>query len=403
MKTRAKAKESKAAQICSRAAPPTILYVGFSPGNGICLKRLAGLRRYAATRGWKVETLDGAGCSPQTLRDALARLRPIGCAVQCSGLGFVLRPALFGRIPVVYFDASDRPGFRNVRRVECDNAAVARLAFKELSDGSPQSYAVLSCWKRKRWVRERIDAFRDCCRKAGADCQVSFILASEGKGCSERARPFMERWAAALPPHCAVFAVNDCCARCAARAMSAVGRPPPRSVTLVGVDGVEQPTCDTSLAETISSIRIDFELAGYLAAKMIASAVPPSTIETFPPLLVVRRKSTHGHGRREPRILEAMEIIRRDACDGLTVAKLASRFKGSRRLFEMRFREAAGHTALDEIINVRLARAVELLANTDMPIAAVADASGFKTELDFWKVFRKRMGVPPLRFRNDRK
>ena len=123
----------------------------------------------------------------------------------------------------------------------------------------------------------------------------------------------------------------------------------------------------------------------------------------FPPLIVERRKSTRGHGRSEPRILEAMEMIRREACDGLTVAVLASRFHGTRRLFDMRFREAAGHSALDEILNVRLERAMELLAHTDLPIVSVAHFSGFNTELEFWKLFRKRTGMPPLRFRNERR
>jgi LacI family transcriptional regulator len=385
------------------ATPQTILYVDCTPDVGIDGMRLAGLRRYASARKWRVETLEHKVCSPEALRDALARLRPIGCAVECCHAETLLRPALFSKVPVVYFDPPVRPAWRNAHAVVCDEAAVARLAFKELSDGNPQSYAVLSCWKTERWARERIDAFRECCHKAGANCQVSFISVSKEKGCRERARPFVEKWAASLPPHCAVFAVNDCCACCAAKAIAATGRSLPRAVTLVSADGAEPPTWDKSLAETISSIRIDFELAGYLAAKMIASAVPPSTIETFPPLLVDRRKSTRGYGRREPRILEAMEIIRRKACDGLTVAKLASRFNGSRRLFEMRFREASGHTALDEIINVRLARAVELLANTDMPIEAVAHFSGFKTTRELWRHVLKQTGMSPMLFRKARK
>jgi transcriptional regulator GlxA family with amidase domain len=69
----------------------------------------------------------------------------------------------------------------------------------------------------------------------------------------------------------------------------------------------------------------------------------------------------------------------------------------------MRFREAAGHSALDEILNVRLARAMELLVHTDIPIASVAHFSGFNTELEFWKLFSKRTGMPPLRFRDARR
>ena len=387
---------------------PTIIYVDFSPGVDSDRRRLDGMRRYAAARNWRVETLNHAECSPAALREALVRFRPIGCAAECWCTDTALRPALFGRIPVVYFSPPERPGWRNARGVTCDEAAVARMAFEELSAGNPSSYAVLSCWKKERWARERIDAFRECCRKAGSDCSVSYFTARNASECPMRAK-LMIPWAAALPPHCAVFAVNDCCARCAAKAIAAAGRSFPRTVTLVGADGAE-PTQDREILETISTVRLDFELAGYLAAKALCafaadegpgSTQAPSLI--FPPLIVERRKSTRGHGRSEPRILEAMEMIRREACEGLTVADLAARFPGTRRLFDMRFREAAGHSALDEILNVRLERAMELLAHTDIPIASVAHFSGFNTELEFWKLFRKRTGMSPLRFRSERR
>jgi transcriptional regulator GlxA family with amidase domain len=38
-----------------------------------------------------------------------------------------------------------------------------------------------------------------------------------------------------------------------------------------------------------------------------------------------------------------------------------------------------------------------------MPIEAVAHFSGFKTEWEFWRFFKKRTGEPPLHFRNARK
>ena len=408
------------------ASVPTILYVDYSPELDSDRRRLDGLRRYAASRKWRVETLEHKNCSPSSLREALSRLHPVGCAAECWCPETAMRPDLFGCVPVVYFSPPDRSGWHGAHGIACDEAAVAKMAFRELSSGKPSSYAVLSCWKQERWARERIDAFRECCRAAGADCHVTCFTVQSAAECPMRFR-HMIPWAAALPPHCAVFAVNDCCARCAAKAMTLAGRSFPRTATLVGADGTEPPPGDRAIAGTISTIRLDFELAGYLAAKGIgkevsrrgaeepeslrnkgkprASAISsaPRETATFPPLLVDRRKSTRGYGRREPHILEAMEMIRREACDGLTVTELAARFPGTRRLFDMRFREAAGHSALDEILNVRMERAMELLAHTDMPIAAVAQFSGFKTELEFWKLFRKRTGMPPLRFRHGRR
>jgi len=387
---------------------PTILYVNFRPDAGIDKLRLAGLRRFAAGRAWRVETLGHAGCSPEALREALRRLHPVGCAAEAWDPNTALRPSLFGRTPVVYFSIpSNRAGWRGARMIECDNALVARMAFKELSSTKPSSYAVLSCWKTERWAVERIGVFRECCREAGAHCQVAYFNEGSASECPARFAQ-MVPWVASLPRRCAIFAVNDCCARCAAKALIRAGRSAPRSGTLVGADGVEPPPKDSHLAATVSTVRLDFERAGYLAAKaldeMANNCVAESSASTtFPPLLVERRQSTRGHGRRDPRILEAMETIRREACDGLTAAALAARYEGSRRLFEMRFREAAGHSVLDEIINVRMARAVDLLANTKMRINAIANFSGFKTELAFWKIFRKRMGTSPLDFRKARR
>ena len=390
------------------ARTPVILYVDCNFVSGIDRKRMDGLRRYAAARKWRVDTLEHKDCSPAALREALAKYRPIGCAAECCYPDTLLRPSLFGGVPVVYFDPPDRPAWRGARAVSCDEAAVAKMAFRELSSTSPPAYAVVSHWKTDRWVRERIDAFRDCCRNVGADCAVSYFpykCDAEFDDCVERMVP----WVSALPLRCAVFAVNDQCAIAVAKAMALAGRSFPRTMTLVGADGVWQPPWFEKLAETISSVRLDFELAGFRAARLLAerakrgmTAASPSA-SIFPPLMVDRRKSTRGYGRREPRILEAMEMIRREACDGLTVAKLAQRFPGTRRLFEIRFREAAGHTALDEIINVRLDKAMELLAHTDMPVTAIAHFCGFNTRLDFWKVFRSRTGMSPLHFRNGRK
>ena len=96
-------------------------------------------------------------------------------------------------------------------------------------------------------------------------------------------------------------------------------------------------------------------------------------------------------------------MIRREACDGLTAAEIAARFPGTRQLFQLRFREAMGHPPLDEILNVRLERAMELLVHTDRTIAVVASLSGFRTEWEFWHFFRKRTGLSPLRFRRERR
>lgn len=396
---------------------PTILYVDCILHLGIDRKRLDGLRRYAATRKWRVETLEHRDCSPAALRMALAKYRPIGCAAECRHADTLLRPALFGKVPVVYFDPPGRPAWRDVCAVTCDEAAVAKMAFEELSSTNPPAYAAVSFSKTERWARERMDAFRGCCRNAGTECQTWYFPTVKSDDELRARAEQMVPWAAALPHRCAVFAVNDWCAHCVARAMSSAGRSFPRTATLIGADGTEPLPGEKELAEMVSSARLDFELAGYLAAKTLGEKTNPvnlvnpgknnsaATRETlvFPPLLVDRRKSTRGYGRREPRILEAVEMIRREACDGLTAEALAKRFSGTRRLFDMRFREAMGHPPLDEIIHVRLERVLELLAQPNFPISAIADFSGFSSARELQKLFRLRFKTSMRDWRKARK
>ena len=115
--------------------------------------------------------------------------------------------------------------------------------------------------------------------------------------------------------------------------------------------------------------------------------------------MAVRRESTMGHGRHEARILEAVEMIRSEACDGLTAEALAARFPGSRRLFEMRFREAMGRSVLDEIQHVRMQKVQALLADTDIPIGAIADFCGFRTDRALRKLFLASEGMSMTEWR----
>ncbi|MBR1608301.1 MAG: helix-turn-helix transcriptional regulator, partial [Kiritimatiellae bacterium] len=92
-------------------------------------------------------------------------------------------------------------------------------------------------------------------------------------------------------------------------------------------------------------------------------------------------------------VQRAVDMIRAEACDGLGAAALAARFPGSRRLFDLRFREAMGHPPHDEILNVRLEKATTMLARTDVAIDAIPAMCGFGSKIALQKLFLRRYGV----------
>ena len=85
---------------------------------------------------------------------------------------------------------------------------------------------------------------------------------------------------------------------------------------------------------------------------------------------------------------------------GLTAAALAARFPGSRKHFERRFREAIGHSVLDEILHVRMTKVLDLLSQPKPAISAIADFCGFTSDRELRKLFHSRHGMSMRQWRN---
>ena len=380
-------------------------------------RKLAGIRRHAKTQGWRVEAFRRRDVPTRDVPALLRRFRPFGCIVEDTDPSQRLSPQMFGDLPVVYLDSSVPEERRGLPLVLCDHGAVAERAFRELSAGDPPSYAAVPALSMLPWSRTRIEKFAALCAGAGRPCRV--FPGRCGEEAARRAAR-LSAWLAAQPPHVAIFATNDFAAKGVAEAAADLGLRFPRDFTLVGVDAVPEAATE-STAPGISSVELDFELSGYLAAKLLEKIIVhksatancaqapncKSKLEfdncgqlsqlqiasnTFGPLLVLRRESTRGRGRREPHILEAVEIIRREACSGLTAAALAARFRVSRGHFERRFREAMGHSVLDEILHVRMESVMTLLASRGMPLSAITPFCGFGTDQELRRLFRKHFG-----------
>lgn len=382
-------------------SPPCILYLGFHGDAPMLCAKLAGMRRYAAARGWAVKTASRHQSTPENLPALLATHHPIGCIVECHYGGSSLAPRLFGRVPVVYVTLGPGHFGPGVRRVEPDDVEIARAAMRELAATNPKAYAYVGLGRPAYWSDARGKAFGDLARATGLPFRefrryrANYLDYNDG----ERAAALRE-WMATLPQGCAIMAANDSVAAETLAAGRAARRSCPYDFTLVGIDNSEFISGAEDLS--ISTIRVDYERMGYVAAKMVGEKGESNPV-LIGPLLVLRRRSTRGSGRREPFVIEAVETIRREACNGLEPCDLIARFPYSRRLFETRFREAMGHSILEEIRQVRLERVCSLLAETDMPISAISDFCGFGSGHALRELFRDRLGMSMRAFRANRR
>lgn len=378
---------------------PNILYLNTDPGSRIPQTTLDGIRRYAGVRGWEADAFSSEESRRTALSALLASRAPVvGCIYECSDDN-IAQPSTFKGIPVVYLHAKKAPRGANTAWLPTDNAAVAETAFRELSAERPSTFATVGHAGDYEWSKVRERAFAALAEKARVVCRSFPHRLTEQPGArAERLRS----WVAGLQRRTAIFAVNDVVAAEVVTAARAAFRSIPRELTLLSVDNLPH-ICEVS-EPTISSIQIDFERAGYVAASMIGEMagrgkVASAASAVVLPLMAVRRDSTSGWGRREHFVLEAVERIRREACDGLTADDVIKASPVSRSLFILRFREAVGHSIQNEIEHVRLERVFTLLRDTETPIGAIASFCGWRSDIALRWLFKRRTGMSMRQWR----
>ncbi|MEV7423795.1 AraC family transcriptional regulator [Streptomyces sp. NPDC091212] len=113
-------------------------------------------------------------------------------------------------------------------------------------------------------------------------------------------------------------------------------------------------------------------------------------------LLVALRRARAGTAAETDPVLQALA---RDACLPLTVADHAARHGMTPAALRTAVRAAAGRTPKEYLLGIRLGRAKELLAATELPVAAVARRVGYDDPAYFSRLFTRRVGLAPVRFR----
>ena len=117
------------------------------------------------------------------------------------------------------------------------------------------------------------------------------------------------------------------------------------------------------------------------------------------PLEIVTRLSSDILAVADTRIGMALRLIRDQAPAGVRIDAIARQVGLSRSVLQRRFRALLHRSIHQEIMNVRIKCARELLAKTEISLSAVAERAGFKHQEYLGAVFRARVGKTPAQVR----
>lgn len=341
---------------------------------------------------WHVHTVGGVD-SAGAVAKLLEFWSPDGCIMHCGRGDLGLGVEAFGRIPVVWLDrdpATLPPGASCVAQ---DSRAAGTLAARELLRLHLRSFGYIGKPGRWFWSEERRAGFAGALAINGFECGVFCWEPASG---ADGLLGFL----ASLPKPAGILCANDMIASevigCAGRA----GIPVPRELAVVGVDDVES-ICEAAIP-TITSIHPSFPAAGAMAARMLNALVENGGCgdgaRLFSAGFLTRRQSTRILPSEAGRIDAALEMIRRRAADGVTVADVVGEMGVSRRLAELHFRRWTGGTVIGEIHAARVRLAQRMICDGFTQIGRLHRRCGFASASTFRRVFKAVSGLSPREF-----
>lgn len=99
------------------------------------------------------------------------------------------------------------------------------------------------------------------------------------------------------------------------------------------------------------------------------------------------------------RLRPVMEYIEKNYKEKIYIDDLAEKLMVSPDYFTRMFKESIGKTPIDYINSLRINRALELLENPRLSVAAVAEEIGFCNPNYFHKIFKQYMDLSPIAYR----
>ncbi len=280
-----------------------------------------------------------------------------------------------------------------------DNPAIARMAVQHFLERGFEHFAY--CGRDEFvWSLDRGEAFARAVRERGFQCHM-YSQGNRADDGLDSQVDAISGWLAELPQPLALLACYDLRGQQVLDAARQANLAVPEQVAVLSVDNDEL-LCALS-PPPLSSVILNGKRTGWLAAealtRLLAGEEVPGCVLPVPPLGIATRQSTDTLAVADPQLARALRFIREHACDGIGVADIIHHAPMARRSLENRMRNTIGRSPNGEILRVKLARARQLLAGTELSLAEVASRCGFRYSEYFSVVFKRETGVTAGEYR----
>ena len=279
--------------------------------------------------------------------------------------------------------------------VKSDSAVVGREAANTLlKQGIYKSYGYVGYRTDDDWSIERGRAFRNTLEDAGFVGRMMDIAHYKS---NVEDKPTVAEWLRALPKPCGILASCDDRAFEILDICKEIGIKVPAEIGILGVNN-DPILCENSEPK-LSSIQPDFIGEGRLAAELLEQLMsggkiaPQNLIRKVGVRAIVHRESTVAQSEAGKLVQKVLAYINREAVNGIGVEDVARRFKVSRSLLELRFRELQNESVYEAMLRVRFEEVKHRLRHTNDPISEITRACGWENPTPPKALFKKRFGM----------
>ncbi|MFT4691086.1 MAG: LacI family transcriptional regulator [Limisphaerales bacterium] len=284
--------------------------------------------------------------------------------------------------------------------VGVDNSEVGRTVAEHFLERGYHQFGVYSL-HTETFFQERARNFVKTVEAAGYDCAELPERTSDKARDWEKSQTRLIDWLTRLPKPVGVFAGNDQLGVRVLEACQRAGIAVPEEVAVVGCENEE--TLCAFASPALTSVQFDGAAVGYQAAEVLDQIMkggrPPKRRKLVPIRHIVVRESSDESVINDHLVAEAARLIREHAGSGINVEDLCRRLNASRSTLERRMKAALKRTPKEEILRIRFREVERLLRDTDLPIEAIAEQTGFVHSHYLQATFKQRRGETPGAYR----